>query len=118
MRLPTEYKITTPKVIYQYRKIDEDAIGASFRGLASTCVSDIDKRRVEANWNMLKTEFKRLKSSFISKIVLKTNSQRPGLSNVAKRFFPKKKRLFSKEKLSDSTSYWSSYNQCYKEYKL
>lgn len=74
MTLPIEFRTTAPKIIHDYSKVNKEALVAFFQSFASKCLETFNKRSLEANWNMLKLEFKRIKSTFVPKIVLKTNA--------------------------------------------
>lgn len=117
MSLPVIGKKITPKTINVYSRVNENALNESFELFASEYELHFSERTVERNWEMLKNEFRRIKSDFVPQMVLRTSADQPWFTNILRKINNKKKRLYVKAKITNLASDFTKYNDCCKEFK-
>lgn len=117
-RMNTELQQKKRKLIYDYSKVGEKPLLHLFEVSRLNTYVMLTINLSRGTGICSKTEFNEVESTFIPKLVLKTNSERPWFITNIQKILPSKKNISVFQSEVNFSSDWFKYNQWYREYKL
>lgn len=108
--------ITGSKFILDYNKADFDKINAGLLEFFESYVMGFSCRTVGDNWSLFKNKLLDLTTTFVPRVRIRTNSNKPWYNKTLYTMSSKRKRLFKVAKSYNSETAWSNYNAWAKLY--
>lgn len=114
--LPASKPYVSPRPILDYKRGDYQSINQSLVDFSHSFMASFFNRSVNENWCLYKEKLLSLVHEHIPRLTIRVNTSKPWFTRTLRTLRNKKKRLFSKAKLLQSSVAWAKHRDSDKVY--